>query len=64
MVKMISNSGSIPAGNISFDVFGKQTTYTHDQELALEKCPDKGANILFRHSYELIKVLDNEAISL
>jgi len=63
MVKMISNSGSIPAGNISFDVFNKQTTHTYDQELALEKCPDKAANILFRYSYEMIKVLENETIN-
>jgi hypothetical protein len=64
MVKMISNSGSIPAGNISFDIFSKQTMQTYDQELALEKCPDKTANIFFRYSYEMIKVLENEAINL
>jgi hypothetical protein len=64
MVKMISNSGSIPAGNITFNIFSKQSTHKYDQDLSLEKCPDKAAKISFRYSYELVKVLQNETNNL
>lgn len=51
IVKMISNSGSIPAGNVSFNIFAKQTNSKSEFELSLEKCPDKAATIFFAQSY-------------
>jgi hypothetical protein len=55
-VRMISNSGSIPAGGVKFNPFLKAPLERTDYSGGLDKCPDRLATISFRHSYQFLKI--------
>ena len=54
-VFMVSMSGKVASGSVSFSLFGKEPGNVNDCVQFLEKCPDKQAKIYYSFSFEIIR---------
>ena len=52
-VFMVSMSGKVASGSVSFSLFGKEPGSINECVQFLEKCPDKAAKIFYNFSFEV-----------
>lgn len=52
---MVSMSGKVASGSVSFSLFGKEAGHITECVQFLEKCPDKQAKIYYSFSFEMLR---------
>jgi len=52
---MVSTSGKVASGSVSFSIFGKEPGNPIENVQFLEKCPDKQAKIYYTFAFEVLR---------